>query len=292
MSLSLFLQPTRPEPMIFELIYGPELCDLFFNKAQLISSGDGSEVYRGRFFWPSDHEGEEAVCKIAYRSAAMSSVDHEAKIYTTKLQHLQGICVPKCFGYFVNIDQKNPMSCTVLKYCGEPIQKTFLELDVTFKTALVHAAVHIHDAGVKHNAWSERHVLDFSGLPMIVGMGSAKEHKCKRSRNIVQGTPAPQMQDFKCNELYQLCKELNYWKPGMIKYMGGDVPITMDLSTKYLVATAPKYVPREVALKAAKVAIERHLKCNYPEKYNDWQRKQRDLALKARRITPPREAAL
>ncbi|KAA1473246.1 hypothetical protein DENSPDRAFT_265886 [Dentipellis sp. KUC8613] len=274
MSLSLLLEPTRPEPLIFALIHGPELCDLFFNKAQLISTGDGSEVYRGRFFWPSDYQGEEAICKLAFRPGAMAAVDREAKTYSTKLRHLQGICVPQCFGYFVSINEDKPMSCTVLRYCGEPIQKPFPELDVAFKTALVHAAVHIHDAGVKHNAWSERHVLDFDGLPMIVGLGNAKEHKCKRSKKIVEGTPAPQMEDFKCKELYQLCKDLNYWKPGMIKYMGANVQITRGLNVKRLVATAPKYVPREVALKAAKVAIERHIKLNYPDKYEVWKKKQ------------------
>ncbi|TFY51532.1 hypothetical protein EVG20_g10960 [Dentipellis fragilis] len=273
-NVPLSLPPPKPKrPTDFELAYGRKTRDLTFRDAKLIHTSDGTELYRGKLFRPSDIEGADVICKVAYCSAAMSFVNHEAKMYTTKLQHLQGVCIPLCFGYFVNDDRMDPRSCLVLQYSGEPLKKAFPELDVGFKTAIIHAAMLIHNAGVKHGNWREENVLNFKGLPMIIDLEHVNVHRCERAKDIVEGGLAPRIQDFKCNELYQLCIDLGYWKPGMINYIQGYVPIIMGMTAKELAATAPKNVPRDVALKKAKAAIKYHIKLNYPNKYDDWKNK-------------------
>ncbi|KAA1473244.1 hypothetical protein DENSPDRAFT_851478 [Dentipellis sp. KUC8613] len=270
MSLSFFRDSSQP--LTFKLAYARTARDLTFRSAQLIYQGDGTEVYRGRLFRPSDTEGEDVVCKVAYRSTAVSSIDHEAMIYTQKLRHLQGVCVPLCHGYFVNRDRMDLRSCLILAYSGEPIKKAFAALDSEFKKALVHAAMLLHDAGVKYGDWDEENILDYEGLPMIIDLEHAELHDCKRVGEIVQGGLAPRIQDFQCNELYQLCEDLEYWKPGMIKYIHGYIPITKGMTPADLAATAPRYVPRDLALKKAKAAIRKHVKENYPDLYEEWNR--------------------
>ncbi|KAA1473243.1 hypothetical protein DENSPDRAFT_265800 [Dentipellis sp. KUC8613] len=273
MSLSLFLCPKQNDPLIFELAYGRKTRNLTFRDANLIHTSDGTELYRGKLFRPSDIEGADVICKVAYHSGPMSFVEREARMYTTKLQHLQGVCIPLCFGYFVNDDFMDPRSCLVLQYSGEPLKKALPDLDAGFKTAVVHAAMLIHNAGIKHGNWCEENVLNFKGLPMIIDFEHVNAHKCERAKDIVEGGLAPRIQDFKCNELYQLCIDLGYWKPGMINFIQGYVPITMGMTAKDLAATAPKNVPHDVALKKAKAAINHHIKLNYPNKYDDWKNK-------------------
>ncbi|KAA1473241.1 hypothetical protein DENSPDRAFT_762586, partial [Dentipellis sp. KUC8613] len=174
-----------------------------------------SEVYRGRLFRRPDSEldGEDVVCKVAYRPQAVSCLEHEAEMFFGKLQHLQGVCIPICYGYFEHKERMDWRSCLVLDYRGEPVKSPLAKLDVDFK-ALLHAVTHLHDAGVTHGDLWEENILDYQGLPMIIDLETAAEHKCERQLDMVEGAPAPSSHDFKCNELYQFCQNLEYWKPG------------------------------------------------------------------------------
>ncbi|KAA1473242.1 hypothetical protein DENSPDRAFT_265595 [Dentipellis sp. KUC8613] len=280
MSLSAYLQPDLPgEAYTFEVAHGCNKSDLVFRSAKMIYEGDGTELHRGRLFRPSEEPdlGEDVVCKIAYHPTALSCIGHELAMYYA-LQHLQGVCIPVVHGYYLRQADLASRSCLVLSYCGEPVKEPFAGLDIEFKRALVQAAVHIHDAGITHSNLVEENVLDYHGLPMIIDLEEARRHLCGRDRNIVEGDISPRSSDFKCDELFQLCEDLKYWKPRTIKSVHGHAPISRGMTVEDLADTYPPHIPRDVALKKAKAAIKDHVKRYYPNKYKEWKRQRRALS--------------
>ncbi|TFY66110.1 hypothetical protein EVG20_g4975 [Dentipellis fragilis] len=247
--------------------------DLFFRGRRLIYEGTRhSEIYRGTLYdaLTPEAEGCDVVCKVAYGESTTQLLKNEITFYEGKLQHLQGVYIPVCHGYFMGQTSEGPTICLVLDYCGEPVKDAFPDLSPTFKTAILHAALAIHDAGVATYDWAERNVLDYRGLPMIIDFDEAALHKCERTMQVVEGKPAPPCVKFGCGEIFQLVKDLRLWKPNVIRFLGVYYPLAVAVDPHNLATKAPKGVPPKQAYREAVKAIREHGKMYYPAEVKAW----------------------
>ncbi|KAA1473269.1 hypothetical protein DENSPDRAFT_266736 [Dentipellis sp. KUC8613] len=173
-------------------------------------------VFRGRLACSSTGFQRDVICKLAYGQRSMTGVATEARFYSGKLQHLQGVYVPQYHGHFVGRTDEGPASCIILDYCGKELDLLFLALPIDFKRALICAMLAIHDAGVRHFDIRNRNVLNNNGFPMVIDFGEAEDHVCEREMEIIENVAAPMDYHFGCDELHQLCIDLRIWKPGEV----------------------------------------------------------------------------
>lgn len=69
------------------------------------------------------------VCKLSNDDEGMDGLAQEGSIYRA-LKSLQGKVVPRCYGYFEDLDVAG---CLVLEYAGEPLDCSFPELSDELK---------------------------------------------------------------------------------------------------------------------------------------------------------------
>ncbi|TFY79907.1 hypothetical protein EWM64_g4100 [Hericium alpestre] len=249
---------------------GSAIAFIEFRSTKRICRNDRVNIYRGQLILSLDKPALDVVCKIGFGRQAVNRVANEAHFYLGKLSHLQGVCIPPCHGYFIGNTEEGPTSCIILDYCGEPIESMFMRLEPTFKTAIIHAAIAIHDADVRHGDLEERNVLDYKGLPMIIDFEHADEYECERAFHVDEGQPAPMPDDFACDEIYELCQDLRVWTPAYIQYIRTYQPISLAYDAHKLAATAPSHWSPEEALAEAYRVIVEHVKRYYLEHYDEW----------------------
>ncbi|TFY77206.1 hypothetical protein EWM64_g6806 [Hericium alpestre] len=253
----------------------PAPSDISFRGLKCLQRGTRSrshiDVYRGYLTLSADKEPLDVVCKIGFGKIAEILVSEEASLYNGKLRHLQGKYIPVCHGYFVGDTSEGPAGCLLLAYCGEPVKDMLTRVQPAFKTALVHALVAIHDAGVEHRDLCRRNILDCHGRPMIIDFEDSIEHACERQKPIEIGAPAPSfVSEIGCVELFQFFIDIDVWTPAYIEYIGDFQPIKLAFDAHALAKTAPSHWSPEEALQEAYRVIIQHVRKYYPEQYEDW----------------------
>ena len=187
-----------------------------------------TDVFRGQLEEPC-HGSTDIVCKLAYGLNNVKKLEREARLYEGKLKALQKTVVPTCHGYFVGHTEEGIIGCLVLDYCGEPVDLVFSALPRNFRCVsileamsdsqcvyrldLVDAICHIHEAGIVHNDFAERNVLDHNGVPIIIDFEDAIEEVCSCKMEIIENALSPHPADFDCKELFDVCQDLGVWKP-------------------------------------------------------------------------------
>jgi len=179
------------------------------------------------------------VAKLGTTASALNSFKKELEFYQ-KLRHLQGDCVPKCFGYFFSPSEDQVFGCLILEYCGKPIRSTYdSQGDIPFSLGLniLNAMKKIHDAGVVHGGFGVSDILIANSQPFIVNFKHAAEMLCERKLDITEGAVAPKREQFGCTELYRLCVDLQIWKSGTFTFEGRGFsveyvskPVALELS--------------------------------------------------------------
>ena len=61
---------------------------------------------------------------------------------------------------------------------------------------------------------SERNVLNCNGIALVIDFEDATEEECERKMDVVVNSIRPHPARFGCQELFELTKELELWKPG------------------------------------------------------------------------------
>ncbi len=180
----------------------------------------------------------DVVAKLATSTSTIKALKKELSFYN-KLDHLQGVCIPKCFGYFFSPCEDQAFGCLVLEYSGKPIRSIYdAQGDVpfalrcalslknrwcrdsqlrSFRASIVNAIKRIHDAGVVHGGFGIFGVLVTNSKPFIINFKNATEKACERKLDIANGAIAPTREHFGCAELYRLCVDLRVWKPRKLR---------------------------------------------------------------------------
>jgi len=82
----------------------------------------GQSIMRGTLSSPRGTF--DVVAKLGTTTNTISALKKELGFYQ-KLRHLQGECVPKCFGYFFSASEDQEFGCLLLEYCGKPIRSMY-----------------------------------------------------------------------------------------------------------------------------------------------------------------------
>ncbi|TFK77982.1 hypothetical protein K466DRAFT_668560 [Polyporus arcularius HHB13444] len=174
------------------------------------------------------------VCKVAYGGRRVDALKAEARIYTEKLRHLQGMVVPTIYGCYVGKTNEGHTGILVLQDVGDSLKASLRYYDLALRKQVVLALHLIHKAGVVHNDFKERNLVvrmnKDLGVPtvMVVDFGNASDHVCPIQGDMIRFyIPKPDRLVFKCQELYVVCAErAEVWRPAILDYCGKPVPST------------------------------------------------------------------
>ena len=91
-------------------------------------------------------------------------------------------------------------------------------LDASFRVQVYEILMAIHELGLKHNDLSLRNiVVDDLADPKrvtIIDFENATIHECKRDMHVFLYQVPPPPDEFGCEELYAIAKQLLIWTPG------------------------------------------------------------------------------
>ncbi|KAJ7242992.1 hypothetical protein C8J57DRAFT_1084107 [Mycena rebaudengoi] len=113
--------------------------------------------------------------KIAHGAEAVEELEREAGFYANQLKPLQGVVVPKCYGFYRAKINRTPLACLILEYCaGVPGEKL---RDINRKA--MRAAYAVHAAGVLHGDLLNGHHFVHMGRDLrIIDFTVAVSHQC------------------------------------------------------------------------------------------------------------------
>ena len=66
----------------------------------------------------------DVVAKLGTSTDTIKALKKELSFYQ-KLRHLQGECIPQCFGYFFSPSEGQTFGCLILDYSGKPIRSIY-----------------------------------------------------------------------------------------------------------------------------------------------------------------------
>ena len=82
----------------------------------------GQSIMRGTLTSPRG--SFDIAAKLGTTSSAIDALKKELTFYQ-KLRHLQGDCIPKCFGYFFSLSKDQMFGCLILEYCGKTLRSIY-----------------------------------------------------------------------------------------------------------------------------------------------------------------------
>jgi hypothetical protein len=173
----------------------------------------GQSIMRGTLSSPRGTF--DVVAKLGTSTDTIKALKKELSFYQ-KLLHLQGECIPKCFGYFFSQSEDQTFGCLVLDYSGKPIRSIYDtqgDVPLALRENIINAIKRIHDAGVVHGGFGIFDILVTNTKPFIINFKNASEQVCERRLDIVNGAIAPTREQFGCAELYRHSVDLGMWKP-------------------------------------------------------------------------------
>ncbi|EGO03320.1 hypothetical protein SERLA73DRAFT_69209 [Serpula lacrymans var. lacrymans S7.3] len=135
----------------------------------------------------------------------------EASVYENQAKSLQGNVVPRFYGLFQGQVSPGylPSTCMVLEDCGDHMRSSFPDSDNDLISKLLDKFKLFHDAGLQHNAISERNVTVKNGEPYIIDLKLSRPHRCDRIP-IEHGASTPDEYKYGCWELYEFICIFDY----------------------------------------------------------------------------------
>ncbi|KII90557.1 hypothetical protein PLICRDRAFT_39132 [Plicaturopsis crispa FD-325 SS-3] len=182
---------------------------------RLLHRGATSTIYRAVASTQGADNDTEAVLKtVRHRDetdADAASLIREYQWYQNQLRSLQGTVIPRCYGVFRGEYHGLWITSLVLQYCGQPRESPFNLTEKAYNVQTIDNLLEIHDCGVCHRDFSERHILDNDGQPFVVDFRHAELHDCGRDLIIV-GDWRPTADDFGCDEVRDAAWNMRLWR--------------------------------------------------------------------------------
>ncbi|KAJ6502452.1 hypothetical protein C8R45DRAFT_976667 [Mycena sanguinolenta] len=151
--------------------------------------------------------------KFAMREDLVVGLEEESRIYCNALQTLQGTAIPRCFGIYTGIGEEGQqIACLVLEYWGECLRQPFFVLPLDLKIQILERLGAIHREGLLHGDFAERNVLLLEGDVRIIDFDQTESHNCQCKMNFHPGEKLPDMEEFGCDQLWEVCRSyLRIW---------------------------------------------------------------------------------
>ncbi|KAJ7646612.1 kinase-like domain-containing protein, partial [Roridomyces roridus] len=129
----------------------------------------------------------------------------EASIYKGDGRAIQGDMLPVFYGCFEVQIEFTTVTCLVLEYCGEPMEKPFRDTELAFLNEILLALRAMHRQGITHGDLHPRNILNCNGQPVFVDLELAKlGHKCGTRIKLVPRALVPSVQEYGCAEMHDL----------------------------------------------------------------------------------------
>ncbi|KAJ7233906.1 hypothetical protein C8J57DRAFT_1090135 [Mycena rebaudengoi] len=209
-----------PGPLVFDRVFlfagepEPDTEDPWsIDSARLIQINERSSVFRAELIRPNQ-QPEKVVLKIDPTGRREAEFITEAAAYETGAKELQGDLVPLFYGTFQTDIGNVVVTCTIIQYCGEPMEYALRDSDPDFLTQLVRVVDRLHRHGLSHGDLYERNILVKDGRPILIDLESLETHPCARRMNLLQGVLEPTVEEFGCPEMHDLILRCGAWRSG------------------------------------------------------------------------------
>ncbi|KAJ7285737.1 hypothetical protein C8J57DRAFT_646510 [Mycena rebaudengoi] len=110
-----------------------------------------------------------------------------------------------------------PIACLLLEFWGECLRQPFPVLPLAIKILILQRLGDIHRSGLLHGDFAERNVLvNSKGSDMtdirIIDFDQTEAHACKCDMNFRPGEKLPDIEEFGCEQLWEVCRsDLRIW---------------------------------------------------------------------------------
>ncbi|OSD03545.1 hypothetical protein PYCCODRAFT_1466918 [Trametes coccinea BRFM310] len=177
-----------------------------FQGAPLILTYDGAHcIYRGAMVQRNIPGGKSSIpLDVAVKWVAgnnrITRLRHEAEVYEKLLGPLQGVAVPRYYGFFIGTVETVTVACMILEWCGGLPSENVHELN---RQRMV-AATQVHKAGVFHGTLLDtRHFIPArDGTLRIIDFSVARPHRCPGSLPLsLNHADSDSRPDGSCGEL-------------------------------------------------------------------------------------------
>ncbi|OBZ68367.1 hypothetical protein A0H81_11647 [Grifola frondosa] len=139
----------------------------------------------------------------------------EVGCYENQLRKLQGIAVPRCYGFFAGFVENTRVGCLVLEWCGGDLYLDEIEMN----RQCMLAAARMHEAGILHGHLDERHFVVADDRTLrVIGFKYAGDHHCHGAIPFSTADPGPEAGDPKPEDS---CLELTVLESIYGKYEEG-----------------------------------------------------------------------
>jgi hypothetical protein len=132
------LMERPPGPLVFDRVFlfagepEPDTEDPWsIDSARLIQNNERSSVFRAELIRPNQ-QPEKVVLKIDPTGRREAEFITEAAAYETGAKELQGDIVPLFYGTFQTDIGNVVVTCTIIEYCGEPMEYALRDSDPGF----------------------------------------------------------------------------------------------------------------------------------------------------------------
>ncbi|KAJ3826609.1 kinase-like domain-containing protein [Lentinula raphanica] len=167
---------------------------------------------------PVHHPKTSIALKFAFREDLVDDLYQEAQTYEFTLRSLQGVVVPRCYGFFTGVGPDGQeIACLALEYWGESLRAPFRKLSIDLRLRILDSLVKLHRCGLHHGDFAERNVLVNGNDIRLIDFDQSIYHDCDceatfelRSR---VGTQIPNAMEFGCPVLWEICRtEMAIWE--------------------------------------------------------------------------------
>ncbi|KAJ7646609.1 hypothetical protein FB45DRAFT_890888 [Roridomyces roridus] len=179
-----------------------------------------SDVYRAQITRPKGPDRpEDTVVQVVLKMDVVGGrrpvLLKEASVYKGEDgRALQGDMLPVFYGGFEATIEFNTVTCLVLEYCGEPMEKPFRDTDIAFLHEILLALRAMHRQGITHGDLHPRNILNYNGQPVFVDLELATlGHKCGTRIKLVPRTLVPSVREYGCAEMHDLIYRMGCWEP-------------------------------------------------------------------------------
>ncbi|KAH9940228.1 hypothetical protein B0H21DRAFT_824880 [Amylocystis lapponica] len=217
-----------------------------------------------------DDSDTKIVCKVTSNRRETAQLRGEAIMYRN-LKALQGLSIPQCFGYYSSGENgEGPMSCLVLKYCGETLDlsgKEFFVTPVVYKKQALEILEEIHRMNYEHNDFCARNIaLDEQKKIRLIDFGHAGPHggshgchELKDGKHIAIGI-VQETRDGLCAELDWAAINIGAWMPRSFGVCMAFVEAKryLDNPEKIIEDYGLDWIPRKEILEEIRIAGEKY----------------------------------
>ncbi|KZT21049.1 hypothetical protein NEOLEDRAFT_1181978 [Neolentinus lepideus HHB14362 ss-1] len=178
--------------------------------------------------------GRSIILKFARARDAFADIRAEEQVYANQLISLQGVVIPRCFGFYEDPHSGGCIGCLALEDCGDPPCEHLDYLPIVQRFAILRGLQSIHRCGILHESVRRENVVMRDGQVRIIDFGRVSPHSCEAAAAIIQRQSyRPSLAEFPCRDLRNVCSHFGIWSCNIL--VGSELHPGKNLPPEYIV---------------------------------------------------------